>query len=85
MYLYFWEDFRGIPTEVLERANLDGCSKFEMVFKIKLPMIFNHMQVALMLGTDFSGERVWINPDDYLRRTRTTDVYIDILYLQNFV
>lgn len=44
---------QGIPTEVLERANLDGCSWFEMVFKIKLPMIFNHMQVALMLGLIF--------------------------------
>ena len=44
---------QGIPSEVLERANLDGCSWFEMVFKIKLPMIFNHMQVALMLGLIF--------------------------------
>lgn len=44
---------QGIPLEVLERANLDGCSWFEMVFKIKLPMIFNHMQVALMLGLIF--------------------------------
>ena len=42
-----------IPAEVIERANLDGCSWFEMVFKIKLPMIFNHMQVALMLGLIF--------------------------------
>ncbi|HIR76546.1 MAG TPA: sugar ABC transporter permease [Candidatus Choladousia intestinipullorum] len=44
---------QGIPGEVLERANLDGCSWFEMVFKIKLPMIFNHMQVALLLGFIF--------------------------------
>lgn len=44
---------QGIPLEVLERANLDGCSWYEMVFKIKLPMIFNHMQVALMLGLIF--------------------------------
>ncbi len=44
---------QGIPEEVLERANLDGCNWFEMVFKIKLPMIFNHMQVALMLGLIF--------------------------------
>lgn len=44
---------QGIPGEVLERANLDGCSKLEMIFKIKLPMIFNHMQVALMLGLIF--------------------------------
>ena len=44
---------QGIPLEVLERANLDGCSWLEMVFKIKLPMIFNHMQVALMLGLIF--------------------------------
>lgn len=44
---------QGIPEEVLERANLDGCSRFEMIFKIKLPMIFNHMQVALMLGLIF--------------------------------
>lgn len=44
---------QGIPGEVLERANLDGCSRLEMIFKIKLPMIFNHMQVALMLGLIF--------------------------------
>lgn len=44
---------QGIPEEVLERANLDGCSRMEMIFKIKLPMIFNHMQVALMLGLIF--------------------------------
>lgn len=44
---------QGIPAEVLERAHLDGCGWFEMTFKIKLPMIFNHMQVALMLGLIF--------------------------------
>ena len=44
---------QGIPAEVLERANLDGCTRFELIFKIKLPMIFNHVQVALMLGLIF--------------------------------
>lgn len=44
---------QGIPGEVLERASLDGCNRLEMIFKIKLPMIFNHMQVALMLGLIF--------------------------------
>ncbi len=44
---------QGIPEEVLERANLDGCNRIEMIVKIKLPMIFNHMQVALMLGLIF--------------------------------
>ena len=44
---------QGVPEEVIERANLDGCNWFEMTFKIKLPMIFNHMQTALMLGLIF--------------------------------
>ncbi|MDO4547608.1 MAG: sugar ABC transporter permease [Clostridia bacterium] len=44
---------QSISEEVLESAYLDGCKWWPMTFKIKLPMIFNHIQVAIMLGLIF--------------------------------
>lgn len=44
---------QSISTEVLESARLDGCRWFAMTFRIKLPMIINYMQVAIMLGMIF--------------------------------
>lgn len=44
---------QGISHEVLESAKLDGCNWFVLTFRIKLPMILNHMQVAIMLGMIF--------------------------------
>jgi len=44
---------QSIAQEVLESAKLDGCNWFVLTFRIKLPMILNHMQVAIMLGMIF--------------------------------
>jgi len=44
---------QGISQEVLESARIDGCNWGVLTFKIKLPMIMNHMQVAIMLGMIF--------------------------------
>ncbi len=44
---------QGISQEVLESARIDGCNWGVMTFRIKLPMILNHMQVAIMLGLIF--------------------------------
>ncbi len=44
---------QGISQDVLESARIDGCNWGVLTFKIKLPMILNHMQVAVMLGMIF--------------------------------
>jgi sorbitol/mannitol transport system permease protein len=41
----------GIDMSVIEGAQIDGARGFSMLFKIKLPMIREHLMVALMLGT----------------------------------
>ena len=40
---------QGISEEVVESAKIDGCNWWVLTFKIKLPMIFNYLQVAMML------------------------------------
>ena len=44
---------QSVSGEILESANLDGCNWFDMTFRIKLPMIMNHISVAIMLGLIF--------------------------------
>ncbi len=44
---------QSVSSEILESANLDGCNWFNMTFRIKLPMIINHISVAIMLGLIF--------------------------------
>ncbi len=44
---------QSVSDEVLESAHLDGCNWFNMTFRIKLPMIMNHISVAIMLGLIF--------------------------------
>ncbi|MEA4898024.1 carbohydrate ABC transporter permease [Bacillota bacterium Meth-B3] len=44
---------QSLPGEVLESANIDGANWFVTTFNIKLPMIMNHMQTAIMLGLIF--------------------------------
>lgn len=44
---------QGISEEVVEIAKIDGCNWWVLTFKIKLPMIFNYLQVAMMLGFVF--------------------------------
>ena len=44
---------QSVSGEVLESADLDGCNWFDKTFRIKLPMIVNHIGVAIMLGLIF--------------------------------
>ncbi len=44
---------QGISQDVLESARIDGCRWWTLTFKIKLPLIFHHIQVAIMLGLVF--------------------------------
>ena len=50
---------QGISEEVVESAKIDGCNWWVLTFKIKLPMIFNYLQVAMMLGFVFHYEWSW--------------------------
>ncbi len=44
---------QSVSSEILESAHLDGCNWFTMTFRIKLPMIINHISVAIMPGLIF--------------------------------
>ena len=40
---------QGIPSDVLEAADMDGASKLVMMLKIKIPMIWNTITVCIFL------------------------------------
>ena len=44
---------QGIPDSLLESAKVDGAGAFQSVFQIKLPLLKNHIRVAVMLGLIF--------------------------------
>jgi len=44
---------QGIDEELIDCAHMDGVNWFQGVFLIKLPLIMNHMRVAIMLGLVF--------------------------------
>ncbi len=44
---------QGIPQDVEDSMRVDGASWFRATFEIKLPMISQHMMVAIMLGLIF--------------------------------
>ena len=44
---------QGIPVELVDNMNVDGVNAFQSTFLIKLPIIKNHMRVAIMLGLIF--------------------------------
>ncbi len=44
---------QSVSSEVIESAYIDGCNWFKLTFRIKLPMIINHIGVAVMLGFIF--------------------------------
>jgi sorbitol/mannitol transport system permease protein len=44
---------QGIPMDLVDSMEIDGVNWFQEVFKIKLPLIIGHMQVAVMLGLVF--------------------------------
>ncbi|MDC7246557.1 MAG: sugar ABC transporter permease [Sphaerochaetaceae bacterium] len=44
---------QGIPQDLVDSMKIDGVNWFQGVFTIKLPLIMNHMRVAVMLGLVF--------------------------------
>ena len=44
---------QGIPEELVDSMKIDGTNAVQSTFLIKLPLIKNHMQVAIMLGLIF--------------------------------
>jgi sorbitol/mannitol transport system permease protein len=44
---------QGIPDDLIDYMQIDGVTWFQGVTKIKLPLIMNHMRIAVMLGLVF--------------------------------
>jgi len=44
---------QGIPQDLVDSMKIDGVNWVQGVFRIKLPLIMNHMRVAVMLGLVF--------------------------------
>ena len=44
---------QGISDDLLDSAKVDGANTFQSIFQIKLPLIRNHIRVAVMLGLIF--------------------------------
>ncbi len=44
---------QGIPNDLVDSMKIDGVNWLQGTFKIKLPLIMNHMRVAIMLGLVF--------------------------------
>ncbi len=44
---------QGIPQDLVDSMQIDGVNWLQGIFKIKLPLIMNHMRVAVMLGLVF--------------------------------
>ena len=44
---------QGVDQEILDCTRIDGVNWFQSIFRIKLPLIMNHLRVAIMLGLVF--------------------------------
>ena len=44
---------QGLDQEILDCTRIDGVNWFQSIFRIKLPLIMNHLRVAIMLGLVF--------------------------------
>jgi sorbitol/mannitol transport system permease protein len=44
---------QGLPSDVLDSAEIDGCNWFQRTFLIKRPLVQNHINIAIMLGLVF--------------------------------
>jgi sorbitol/mannitol transport system permease protein len=64
IFLFWWEwmpffvlvilaGLQGIPVELNDSMRIDGTNWLQSTFLVKLPLITNHMQVAIMLGLVF--------------------------------
>lgn len=49
-FLLFYAGLQGIPSDVLEYAQLDGCKGLRRIFSIDLPLTISQIKLALILG-----------------------------------
>ena len=52
-FLVILAGLQGIEKDLIDCARIDGSNWWQTTFKIKLPLIANHLQVAIMLGLVF--------------------------------
>jgi sorbitol/mannitol transport system permease protein len=52
-FLVMLAGLQGIEKDLIDCARIDGANWWQTTFKIKLPLIMNHVQVAIMLGLIF--------------------------------
>jgi len=52
-FLVILAGLQGIEKDLIESSRIDGANWWQTTFKIKLPLIMNHLQVAIMLGLIF--------------------------------
>jgi sorbitol/mannitol transport system permease protein len=52
-FLVILAGLQGIDKDLIDCARMDGANWWQTTFGIKLPLIFNHVQVAIMLGLIF--------------------------------
>jgi sorbitol/mannitol transport system permease protein len=52
-FLVILAGLQGIEKDLIDCARIDGANWWQTTFKIKLPLIVNHLQVAIMLGLVF--------------------------------
>lgn len=45
----FYAGFQRIPSTIIESARLDGASEWQLLYKIKVPMVKNIIEVAILL------------------------------------
>jgi ABC-type sugar transport system permease subunit len=44
---------QGLPQDLMDSMRIDGVNWVQGIFQIKLPLIMNHLRVAIMLGLVF--------------------------------
>lgn len=49
-FLIFYAGLQGIPSDVIEYAQIDGCTGFGRIFKIDLPLILGQIKLVLILN-----------------------------------
>jgi len=52
-FLVILAGLQGIEKDLIDCSRIDGANWWQTTFKIKLPLIMNHLQVAIMLGLVF--------------------------------
>lgn len=78
--LVFKQFFSGLPKEVMESAEIDGCGEFRMLVQIAIPLS-TAVMAALGLFMAVGHWNSWFEPMIYLQKN--TDLYPMQLLLRN--